>query len=47
VWWEAVSEKPTLVRRAHKHPNAAGLDSLNVKTIALAGEKGYDAGKKI
>ena len=31
----------------HKHPTAACLDSQSVKTMALAGEKGYDAGKHI
>ena len=31
----------------HKHPTAACLDSHSVKTTALAGAKGYDAGKHI
>jgi putative transposase len=31
----------------HKHPTAASLDSLSVKTTATAGSKGYDAGKHI
>jgi len=30
-----------------EHPTAACLDSQSVKTKALAGEKGFDAGKKI
>lgn len=31
----------------HKHPTAACLDSQSVKTTALSGDKGYDAGKHI
>jgi putative transposase len=31
----------------HKHPTAACLDSQSVKCTAVAGKRGYDAGKKI
>jgi putative transposase len=31
----------------HKHPTAACLDSQSVKSSSVAGERGYDAGKKV
>lgn len=31
----------------HKHPTAGCLDSQSVKTIGVAGRRGYDSGKKI
>ncbi|MDV6344715.1 transposase [Nitrosomonas sp. Is37] len=31
----------------HKHPTAGCLDSQSVKCTAVAGQRGFDAGKKV
>jgi putative transposase len=50
TWYRAHETLRANLRRKqgrHKHPTAGALDSQSVKTTAVPGPRGFDAGKKI